>query len=596
MLTDDSYYQPVPDNKRREIFDKIDKLIKSHKKLTKKEIEFLIKFDCKTSTFYGLPKIHKSKIIQDICNELKSEYIEVLDPNDIQLRPIVAGPRCETSHLSSLLDILFKPFLTKVESYLRDDIHFLNFIPKKVSEHTQLVSFDIVSLYSNIPHDLGLEAISFWLDKFPELIANRYNKAFITDALKIVLENNIFSFNNNYFKQIKGTAMGTKVAPTYATLVLAFLEERMYKTVKIEKGENFAKYIKEQWKRFLDDCFIFWERSMTDFTYFESVLNSLHPDIKFKVQKSAEKLPFLDIMVIKCGTSIITDIYFKSTDSKQYLNFNSCHPKTTKTNIPFSLARRICTIVSDSNILKIRLQELASTLRSRHYPDQVIKTGILKAFEIPRNALLNTHKEVEINITPFISTYNPKNREVFGILKANMHIFKQDNTMNRIMKNTKFIKGKRQLPNLRRILMKSEFNENNTPPCVSKCNEPRCGLCKSIIEGSCLKLKDKTFHVKEHMNCTVRNVLYVLICNGCKEFYIGQTGDKLRNRKTVHEQQIRDPSTRQMPVSKHIDNCCKTQPKFSIFPFYKFQTDDVSARLAKERYFIDVFSPKLNMF
>ena len=48
----------------------------------------------------------------------------------------------------------------------------------------------------------------------------------------------------------------------------------MYKTVKIEKDENFAKYIKEQWKRFLDDCFIFWERSMTDFTYFESVLNS----------------------------------------------------------------------------------------------------------------------------------------------------------------------------------------------------------------------------------------------------------------------------------------------------------------------------------
>ena len=36
--------------------------------------------------------------------------------------------------------------------------------------------------------------------------------------------------------------------------------------------------------------------------------------------------------------------------------------------------------------------------------------------------------------------------------------------------------------------------------------------------------------------------------------------------------------------------------KYAIFPFYKFQTDDVSARLAKERYFIDVFSPKLNMF
>jgi hypothetical protein len=36
------------------------------------------------------------------------------------------------------------------------------------------------------------------------------------------------------------------------------------------------------------------------------------------------------------------------------------------------------------------------------------------------------------------------------------------------------------------------------------------------------------------MDCTVENVLYVLVCNGCKEFYIGQTGDKLRNRKNVH--------------------------------------------------------------
>ena len=53
-------------------------------------------------------KIHKRKIIQAICNELKYEYIEVLDPNDIQLRPIVASPRSETSHRSSLLDILLK--------------------------------------------------------------------------------------------------------------------------------------------------------------------------------------------------------------------------------------------------------------------------------------------------------------------------------------------------------------------------------------------------------------------------------------------------------------------------------------------------------
>ena len=103
--------------------------------------------------------------------------------------------------------------------------------------------------------------------------------------------------------------------------------------------------LKNNKKRYLDDCFIFWERSMTDFTYFENLLNSCHADIQFKVQKNTERLPFLDIMVIKHGTSIITEIYFKSTNSKQYLTFNFCHPKATKINIPFSLARRICTIV-----------------------------------------------------------------------------------------------------------------------------------------------------------------------------------------------------------------------------------------------------------
>ena len=38
-------------------------------------------------------------------------------------------------------------------------------------------------------------------------------------------------FYNQYFLQIKGTAMGTKFAPTYATLVMGFLEENMYQTL-----------------------------------------------------------------------------------------------------------------------------------------------------------------------------------------------------------------------------------------------------------------------------------------------------------------------------------------------------------------------------
>ena len=163
--------------------------------------------------------------------------------------------------------------------------------------------------------------------------------------------------------------------------------------------------------------------------------------------------------------------------------------------------------------------------------------------------------------------------------------------MNNIINNSKIIKSNRQLPNLKRILIKSKFNDSNTPPAVSKCLDPRCGLCDYIIEGSTFHFKHKIFYIKESMDCNVQNVIYVLLCNGCKEFYIGQTGDKLRNRRTVHEQQMRDPSVRQMPLSTYLDQCSKSEPKFSIFPFYKMHNNDVSARLCKEKYFISVLNP-----
>ena len=102
-------------------------------------------------------------------------------------------------------------------SYLRDTTDFLNNIPENVPKDTILASFDIESLYSNIPHALGLEAIDYWLEKYPETLNPRFTKEFILDGIKLILENNIFCFNDTYFKQEKGTAMGTKFAPVYAT-------------------------------------------------------------------------------------------------------------------------------------------------------------------------------------------------------------------------------------------------------------------------------------------------------------------------------------------------------------------------------------------
>ena len=79
--------------------------------MTRQEIDYICNFDSKSSSFYGLPKI-ESADISEKCKLSDSEYVEIQDPKDLTFRPIVAGPICETSRLSNLIDILLKPFIT----------------------------------------------------------------------------------------------------------------------------------------------------------------------------------------------------------------------------------------------------------------------------------------------------------------------------------------------------------------------------------------------------------------------------------------------------------------------------------------------------
>ena len=159
--------------------------------------------------------------------------------------PVVAGPENETRRLSNFIDILLKPMDKHVKSFIRGSTDFLNHLPKTVSPDSNLVSFDIENLYSNITHELGLEAINYWLDKQPEDSDRRIDKDFIKRGTQFILENNNFHFNGNYYKQVKGTVMGTRCAPTYATLVSGYLEEKLCNIIEDTFDKEFREYFEK---------------------------------------------------------------------------------------------------------------------------------------------------------------------------------------------------------------------------------------------------------------------------------------------------------------------------------------------------------------
>ena len=100
---------------------------------------------------------------------------------------------------------------------------------------------DVVSLYSSIPHDEGLEVLRVALN-------GREDQSVSTDTLvelaDLALKNDIFDFKGSYFQQLRGTARGTKYAPSYAILFLAALEGKLLKEVQ---------YKPFLWWRYIDD-------------------------------------------------------------------------------------------------------------------------------------------------------------------------------------------------------------------------------------------------------------------------------------------------------------------------------------------------------
>ena len=133
-----------------------------------------------TSEFYCTIKTHKYKSIQEaILQNDNDTIINVLKPNDLKGRPIVAGPNSPTQALSSLIKKILNPIVPCLTTYVIDDWQFIKQLPRTLNYEATLYSCDIESVYTSIPIDLGLEAISYWLNNKSILILSRFSNNFM---------------------------------------------------------------------------------------------------------------------------------------------------------------------------------------------------------------------------------------------------------------------------------------------------------------------------------------------------------------------------------------------------------------------------------
>ena len=176
--------------------------------------------------------------------------------------------------ISCFVDRLIQPIAQQEESYLKDSKDFINFIENtKLPMNTILTSMDVTSLYTNIPQEEGITTVckayqDFYKNHLP--IPTKFLRRMLCLILK---ENSFHFFNRRHYLQTHGTAMGTKMAVTFANIFMA----------KIEKGIISKSKIKQLvWKRYIDDVFCLWDTNEDNIKEFVTRANHYH---KGKVQR-----------------------------------------------------------------------------------------------------------------------------------------------------------------------------------------------------------------------------------------------------------------------------------------------------------------------
>ena len=491
---------------------------------------FLVK-NPKVGRFYLLPKIHKRL-------------------NAVPGRPVISNCGYYTENISSFVEHHLQPLSRKVKSYIKDTNDFLKKLRElpRLPDEFLLCTVDVVGLYPNIPHEDGLAAIR-------EALNQRDDQSISTDSLmelaSCVLKNNIFEHNSRYFKQKQGTAIGTKLAPPYAILFMAALEE------KILEASPLKPFV---WWRYIDDIFMIWQHGEEKLKEFLELINSCHPSIKFTADYSSEKVNFLDAQVIRKGNQLITDLYVKPTDTHQYLDASSCHVYHSKRSIPYSQALRLNRICSDGSFLDKRCNDLESWLKVRGYKDKMVRGQILKARHFNRNELLdrppkdNGDRKLVLNIT-----YHPAFARIKDTLSKINLLLTPDEEHRRVFPSLPLVGFKRG-KSLKDILVRAKLPKVAVDGSSGKCGGGRCGVCKYVEE--CKQFTDKTelqtYQIKGgDLNCNSENVVYLVQCKTCKLQYVGSASTKFRlrfnNYKCCHRKYCSNKPIAQASFHAHFN-------------------------------------------
>jgi len=254
-------------------------------------------------------------------------------------------------------------FLLKSTSMFVDMLNGFDF-----DDGDKLVSFDVVSLFTNVPLAETIKIITSYVYSPTNKDVPPYSKTVFKNMLELATAG-VFAYKDKLYKQKDGVTMGSPLGPTLANFFLGHLEKKL-RTSDVELPRLYLRYI--------DDIFAVFPND-TDFQPFFDKLNALHPNLKFTTEIGGQRLAFLDTDIAISGSDLEISIFRKPTNTDVVLNWTACCPLQWKQGLMYCFLHRAWTICSSYAILHSEWDKLKSIFVRNGYPVSIFDK-CLKAF------------------------------------------------------------------------------------------------------------------------------------------------------------------------------------------------------------------------
>lgn len=328
---------------------------------------------------YGLPKVHK---------------------DGIPLRPILAAYNLPSYPLAKFLVPILSSLTTNQYTLLNSS----EFVPQVRQRNSSsfMVSFDVASLFTNVPLNETIELILSKLFCTDDALVEGLDKSSFRKLLELSVLDTNFIFNKKHFKQIDGMAMGSPLGPAFANIFMCHLEEQF-----LELCPNDFKPV--FYKRYVDDTFVLFNHE-SHAELFLNFINNCHPNIQFSMDvENNNRLSFLDINIIRENNVFTTGIYRKGTFTGLGLNFFSHCSLDFKINSCKTLLHRAFSLCSSWPKFHEEISFLTNYFSKNCYPSHVFPKLVNKFLDNifrPKQINYDVPKKLIYASLPYIGAHS----------------------------------------------------------------------------------------------------------------------------------------------------------------------------------------------